>query len=84
MKTITPQPLDQALENVLRSTRQCFVNSRQRPAIRELVYCGLVFLSEATKAACGQRPKSSKRLASNVAAGSSSRLRQYRLELQEN
>ena len=70
--------LDQALTDNRKSLHRCFVHDDSNPLIQELLYCSLMFLAEATKAACGCRPQSSSKLALELIAKRPMRLRLYR------
>jgi hypothetical protein len=74
--------LDDSLTETRKKAHRCFIHpdSLSNPAIRELIYCSIMFIAEATKAACGCRPQSSSRLAKELADTRNRRIRLYRGE----
>jgi hypothetical protein len=65
------------IDAVWKYAHRCFLNQRDNPQIQDLLYCSLMFLREAMKASFGQRPQSSGRIALELAASRSKRLRLY-------
>lgn len=74
--------LDDSLSEARKYVHRCFTNpdSDSNPAKKDLIYCSILFIAEATKAACGCRPKSSGRLAKELTATYTRRIRFYRRE----
>jgi hypothetical protein len=72
--------LDDLLTETRKSIHRCFSHSSsdKNPAIKELIYCSTMFLAEATKAACGCRPRSPGRLAKELEASRAKRMQLYR------
>jgi hypothetical protein len=68
------------IEAVWKDAHRCFLNQTGNPEIQDLLYCSLMFLREAMKASFGHRPQSSKRIALELIAKRSMRLRLYRSE----
>jgi hypothetical protein len=74
--------LDDSLSEARKYIHRCFIHpdSNRNPAVKELIYCSIMFIAEATKAACGCRPQSSSRLARELDRTRASRIRFYRRE----
>lgn len=72
--------LDDSLTAVRKQIHGCFIHqdSEANAAIKDLIYCGIVFIAEATRAACGLRAASSKRVALELAAKRGIRIRLYK------
>ena len=67
------------IDAVWKYAHRCFIAHRDDgPIIQDLLYCGVIFLSEAMKASFGNRPQSSSRIALDLVAKRSMRLRLYR------
>jgi hypothetical protein len=72
------------IDAVWKSVHLCAMNPAHSPVIQDLLYCGVMFLREATKASCGRRPNSSSRIALWLAAKRPMRLKLYRRMSQPN
>ena len=72
--------LDDSLTAMRKQIHGCFIHpdSEANATIKDLIYCSTVFIAEATRAACGLRASSSKRIALELAAGRGKRVRLYR------
>jgi hypothetical protein len=69
----------QKIETIWRNAHLCFVSRRnEKPVIQDLLYCSLMFMREAMIGSFGHRPKSSSRLALELAAKRPARVRLYR------
>jgi hypothetical protein len=76
--------LDKSLLAAWKSAGACMGHDDHTPITQDLLYCGIMFLKEATKAATGCRPQSSLRLAMELANKRSWRLRLYRRTSKKN
>src|ERR1700744_4173493 len=72
--------LDDSLTAVRKQIHGCFIHpdSEANAAIKDLIYCSTIFIAEATRAACGLRASSSKRVALELAAKRGMRIRLYK------
>jgi hypothetical protein len=71
------------VDAVWKTVHRCAINPEHSPVIQDLLYCGVMFVREAMKASFGNRPQSSSRIALDLAANRSKRLRLYRRMNQE-
>ena len=70
--------LESTLCSVIKTLAINLPRSDCNPIVRDNIYCGKLFLSEAAKAAMGQRVRSSRTLALELASQRARRLRFYR------
>jgi hypothetical protein len=65
------------IDSVWKLAHRCAACPNHDPVMQDLLYCGIMFFRETTKAACGHRPQSSNRIALKLIAERSKRLRLY-------
>ena len=70
--------LGNALRSVIKALARILPRSDGNPIVRDHIYCGKLFLHQAAKAAMGQRVRSSRALALELASQRARRLRLYR------